>query len=42
MLDEIVQYFVVNTELGMSSGKTAAQVAHAATVTTVRCLESLV
>jgi PTH2 family peptidyl-tRNA hydrolase len=28
MNDELVQYFVVNSELGMSAGKIAAQVAH--------------
>lgn len=31
MEDEIVQYFVVNSELNMSVGKIAAQVAHVAT-----------
>lgn len=30
---ELVQYFLVNESLGMSAGKTAAQVAHAATLT---------
>ena len=30
-MDEIVQYFVINKELNMSRGKTAAQVAHVAT-----------
>jgi PTH2 family peptidyl-tRNA hydrolase len=29
--DELVQYFVVNSELNMSSGKIAAQVAHVST-----------
>lgn len=29
--DEIVQYFIVNSELDMSAGKIAAQVAHIAT-----------
>ncbi|WP_159881661.1 aminoacyl-tRNA hydrolase [Paenibacillus puerhi] len=35
---DIVQYFIVNSELGMSSGKMAAQVAHAATTMTLHCL----
>ena len=30
---ELVQYFLVNESLGMSAGKTAAQVAHAVTLT---------
>lgn len=34
MDDEIVQYFVVNSELDISAGKVAAQVAHAATIIT--------
>lgn len=32
--DEIVQYFVVNSELNMSTGKIAAQVAHVTTLIT--------
>ncbi|MGM0864953.1 MAG: peptidyl-tRNA hydrolase [Bacillota bacterium] len=28
---DLVQYFIVNKELNMTKGKTAAQVAHAAT-----------
>ncbi|WP_175991379.1 aminoacyl-tRNA hydrolase [Bacillus sp. Marseille-Q1617] len=32
---DLVQYFVVNKELNMSKGKTAAQVAHAATLSTI-------
>ncbi|SDC65357.1 peptidyl-tRNA hydrolase [Paenibacillus sp. UNCCL117] len=35
---DIVQYYIVNTELGMSPGKIAAQVAHAATTMTLHCL----
>ncbi|MEK8129236.1 aminoacyl-tRNA hydrolase [Paenibacillus filicis] len=35
---DIVQYYVVNSELGMSPGKIAAQVAHAATTMTLHCL----
>lgn len=35
MEDEIVQYFVVNSELNMTIGKTAAQVAHVATIMAV-------
>ena len=35
MNEEVVQYYVVNTELKMSPGKTAAQVAHAAIKLTV-------
>lgn len=34
-MDEIVQYFVVNKDLGMSTGKTSAQVAHVATMIAV-------
>jgi peptidyl-tRNA hydrolase, PTH2 family len=36
--EELVQYFVVNSELGMSAGKIAAQVAHVATQTAVHYL----
>lgn len=32
--DELVQYFIVNSELNMSSGKIAAQVGHVATIIT--------
>ncbi|MGM0854233.1 MAG: aminoacyl-tRNA hydrolase [Bacillota bacterium] len=32
---DLVQYFIVNKELNMSKGKTAAQVAHAATLSTL-------
>ena len=35
VMDEIVQYFVVNKDLGMSTGKTSAQVAHVATMIAV-------
>lgn len=34
--DEIVQYFVVNKELGMSAPKLAAQIAHVATIMTLK------
>lgn len=30
-MDELVQYFIVNSELNMSPGKVAAQIAHIAT-----------
>lgn len=32
MEDEIVQYYIVNSELNMSAGKIAAQVGHVATI----------
>jgi peptidyl-tRNA hydrolase len=31
-MDELVQYYIVNKDLGMSSRKIAAQVAHVATI----------
>ena len=34
--DELIEYFVVNSELNMSLGKTAAQVAHVATIIAVK------
>ena len=33
-MDELVQYFIINQELNMSSGKISAQVAHVATIIT--------
>ncbi|WP_156509905.1 aminoacyl-tRNA hydrolase [Rossellomorea aquimaris] len=36
---DLVQYFVVNKELKMSTGKTAAQVAHAATLSTIELMQ---
>ena len=39
MQDEFVQYYVVNKELGMSVGKVAAQVAHAASGSVLRILQ---
>jgi peptidyl-tRNA hydrolase len=36
--DEYAQYFVVNTDLGMSPGKVAAQIGHAASVSAVHCM----
>lgn len=35
MDDELVEYFVVNSELNMSTGKAAAQVGHVATIIAV-------
>jgi len=35
MEDELVEYFVVNSELNMSTGKVAAQVGHCATIIAV-------
>jgi peptidyl-tRNA hydrolase, PTH2 family len=37
---DLVQYFIVNKELNMSKGKTAAQVAHAATLSTLTMMSS--
>jgi peptidyl-tRNA hydrolase, PTH2 family len=37
---DLVQYFIVNKELNMSKGKTAAQVAHAATLSTLAMMSS--
>lgn len=37
MKDEIVQYYIVNSDLNMSPGKVAAQIAHAATIMTIEC-----
>ncbi|OPH47648.1 hypothetical protein BC351_10690 [Paenibacillus ferrarius] len=36
--DELVQYFIVNSELNMSAGKIAAQVAHVETLCTMSIL----
>ena len=37
--DKLIQYYVVNSELGMSIGKTAGQVAHACLVDTLKYQE---
>ncbi|MCA1054439.1 peptidyl-tRNA hydrolase [Rossellomorea aquimaris] len=37
---DLVQYFVVNKELNMTKGKTAAQVAHAATLSTIELVST--
>jgi peptidyl-tRNA hydrolase, PTH2 family len=37
---DLVQYYIVNSELTMSKGKTAAQVAHAATLSTISMMSS--
>jgi PTH2 family peptidyl-tRNA hydrolase len=34
--NELIQYFIVNTDLGMSSGKIASQVAHASMLITLK------
>ena len=35
MEDEIVEYFIVNSELNMSAGKVCAQIGHVATIIAV-------
>jgi peptidyl-tRNA hydrolase, PTH2 family len=37
---DLVQYFIVNKDLNMSKGKTSAQVAHAATLSTLAMMSS--
>ncbi|MCA1062952.1 aminoacyl-tRNA hydrolase [Rossellomorea sp. AcN35-11] len=37
---DLVQYYIVNKDINMSKGKTAAQVAHAATLTTLTMMSS--
>ena len=37
-MEELIQYLVVNKDLGMSSGKIAAQVGHACTICTYKYL----
>lgn len=37
---EIVQYYIVNEELSMSKGKLSAQIAHAAVISTVNCIQN--
>lgn len=39
MKNEFVQYYIVNKELNMSKGKTAAQVAHGATISAIMLCE---
>lgn len=38
--NEIIQYFVVNSDLNMEAGKVAAQVAHAATISTINMVSA--
>lgn len=38
--NEIIQYFVVNSDLKMDAGKVAAQVAHAATISTINMVSA--
>lgn len=40
MDNEIIQYFVVNSDLNMEAGKVAAQVAHAATISTINMVSA--
>ncbi|WP_019155704.1 aminoacyl-tRNA hydrolase [Robertmurraya massiliosenegalensis] len=40
MDNEIIQYFVVNNDLKMEAGKVAAQVAHAATISTINMVSA--
>ena len=37
MEDELVEYFIVNSELNMSCGKVCAQIGHVATIIAVEC-----
>jgi len=39
MEDEIIEYFIVNSELNMSVGKVAAQIGHVATIIAVEFYE---
>jgi len=36
---ELVQYYIVNEQLTMSKGKLSAQIAHAATIAAVNCID---
>ncbi|MDQ0156654.1 aminoacyl-tRNA hydrolase [Robertmurraya andreesenii] len=38
--NEIIQYFVINRDLNMDAGKVAAQVAHAATISTINMVSA--
>ncbi|WP_449622794.1 aminoacyl-tRNA hydrolase [Robertmurraya sp. Marseille-Q9965] len=40
MDNEVIQYFVVNSDLKMEPGKVAAQVAHAATISTINMVSA--